>query len=132
MKVKIALKKGSWIASRDLDRSAEETWRIITDTMLWPSWGPSVISVTCRDRFIRAESRGRLRTTLGFRIPFAVTDYVQGRYWGWQVGGVSATGHRVIPLDAHRSRLEFEVPWWAAPYILVCLIALQRIARLGS
>jgi len=130
MKGKITLSEGRWIAGRDLERAAEDAWRILTDTTLWPLWGPSVAAVECRTRFITAASRGRVRTSLGFRLPFLITHYRHGEFWSWRIGNFEATGHRVVPLEHTRCRVEFDMPWWAAPYILICLVALNRIAEL--
>lgn len=105
-------------------------WHVITDTHCWVQWGPSVTAVACDERYIRGGSQGRIKTLLGFWVPFVVTTYEHGRYWHWRVRGIPATGHRVEPLAAERCRLVFEVPVWAAPYTIICGLALQRIARL--
>ena len=73
-------------------------------------------------------ARGRVRTPVGGWLPFEVTAVEPGHRWSWRVGGVPATGHRVDPLGATRSRLVIEVPWWAAPYVVVCRVALRRLA----
>jgi hypothetical protein len=44
--------------------------------------------------------------------------------------GINATGHRVEPLDESSCRLVFQVPLWAAPYLVVCKIAVDRIVQL--
>lgn len=132
MKGKIFIAKGRWIVSRDLEWPASEVWRAITDTNLWPVWGPSVTSVECPDRFITPSSRGQVRTALGFRVPFTITRFTEGHYWSWQIGKFEATGHRVIPLSRQTCRLEFEMPWWSAPYSLVCALALRRLDQLLS
>lgn len=105
-------------------------WDVLTDTSRWVEWGPSVVAVECADRFIQPGSRGRVRTALGLWAPFAVTEMDDGRYWSWEVFGVRATGHRVGSVGENVCRLVFEVPIFAAPYIIVCRIALHRIARI--
>ena len=105
-------------------------WQAITDTHLWPQWGPSVSAVQCDVRYIRAGAQGRVQTRLGLWVPFLVTTFEPGRYWHWRVSGIPATGHRVEPLDAERCRLVFEVPVWAPPYVWVCRRALFRIESL--
>jgi uncharacterized protein YndB with AHSA1/START domain len=109
---------------------AERVWDVLTDPVCWPRWGPSVSAVEVSDRPIRSGSRGRIQTSARVWLPFEVTALSEGRYWRWRVAGVPATGHRVEPLDEHRSRLTFEVPWLAAPYGLVCALAARRIASL--
>lgn len=132
MKGQIALSHGRWIASRKLDCSADKAWLLITDTTLWSTWGPSVTSVACRDTFITADSHGQVVTALGLRLPFDITRYDKGKFWSWRVGKFKATGHRVIPLTDYTCRLEFDMPWWAAAYIPVCLVALDRIVSLSE
>lgn len=114
----------------DIDATAEEVWNLLVDTERWPEWGPSVLAVDCRERFIRAGTVGRLRTPLGIWIPFVITDFDPPRQWRWRVAGVPATGHRIESLDAERTRLVFELPAIAFPYAGVCLLAGRRIARL--
>lgn len=107
-------------------------WDVFVDTDRWPQWGPSVREVSCPDRRIRAGSAGSIRTSLGFRLSFEVTDYDPPRRWGWKVGGVRATGHRVDEGPPGTSFVVFEVPFAAFPYGIVCLVAARRIARLAG
>jgi uncharacterized protein YndB with AHSA1/START domain len=113
-----------------IDAPAARVWRLLTDTRAWPAWGPSVRAVTCRDRFIRAGSRGRVQTAVGVWLPFVVTAFEPHAYWDWRVAGLTATGHRVDAVAPDRCRLTFSVPVWAAPYGWVCRLALRRIGRL--
>lgn len=112
-----------------LDASPQSVWALITDTDAWSSWGPSVSDVTSEDRYIRVGTRGVIRTALGFRVPFVITEFEHGRFWSWKVSGVRATGHRVEPIGHGRCRLLFSVPVWAVPYAIVCLLGLIRIKR---
>ncbi len=109
---------------------ADQVWKTLTDTRLWPLWGPSVAAVDCPSIYIREGTRGTVHTVWGLRLPFEVTDYVEGTSWSWKVRGVRATGHRVFPLDGKRSLVWFLVPWWAFPYGFVCLLAVRRLAAL--
>ncbi|MFO7982024.1 MAG: SRPBCC family protein [Desulfuromonadales bacterium] len=122
--------KGKVETGRIINAPAEAVWRLITDTRQWPQWGPSVVAVECDSRYIGPESRGRVKTAIGVRLPFRVTRFEQGLFWAWTVAGVPATGHRLESLGPGRSRLIFEIPLIAAPYTIVCQMALGRIACL--
>jgi hypothetical protein len=111
---------------------AEVLWDLLTDTDRWAEWGPSVVAVRCRDRHIREGSQGWVKTVFGFWVPFVVTDWEDGHFWHWSVFGLRATGHRVEALDTVLSRLVFEVPVLAAPYVIICKIALHNVSRLAS
>jgi uncharacterized protein YndB with AHSA1/START domain len=113
---------------RRFDASAETVWDVLIDTERWPEWGPSVRSVECPDRRIRAGSRGRVETVGGLDLPFEITACEEYR-WTWRVARIPATGHRVEPLD-RGCRCVFEIPLVAAGYAPVCRIALSRIASM--
>jgi hypothetical protein len=115
--------------SRDVEAAPDRAWRLLTDTSTWKDWGPSVLAVQSSDRFIKKGSCGRVKTALGFWLPFEITDFDSGSSWSWRIHGVKATGHRLEQLDERRCRLVFLVPLWAAPYLVVCKIALNRIVR---
>jgi len=59
-----------------------------------------------------------------------ITEFVDGYYWSWHVYGIRATGHRVEYEGLERCNVIFEVPMLAAPYLLVCHLALNRIEKL--
>jgi hypothetical protein len=107
-------------------------WQIITDTHLWPVWGPSVKAVRCRDRFITAGSTGFVQTFFGLRFFFEITDFIDETYWSWRVHGINATGHRVEKMSPDKCRLVFDMPVLMAPYWFVCVIALRRIRDLAE
>jgi hypothetical protein len=113
-----------------LNVPAEDVWDFITDTTRWPKWGPSVTAVDCEERFIRKGSRGRLRIPFGIWIPFVITDYEDKKYWSWSIRGIRATGHRIEHLGEGICTLIFEVPALAAPYLIICWIAIRRIQNL--
>jgi hypothetical protein len=117
------------VASRVVDAPVDRTWTVLRDTGLWPAWGPSVSAVDCADRLVRAGSTGRVRAA-GVWVPFRVTDCADYR-WTWDVAGVPATGHAATSLADGRSRASIEVPALAAPYAVVCAVAVDRIARLA-
>ena len=116
--------------SRIVAAAPERVWNLLTDTSTWEDWGPTVLAVRSSGRFIKKMSRGRIKTALHFWVPFEVTDLDPGKYWSWRISGINATGHRIERLDERSCRLVFQVPFWAAPYLVVCKIALDRIVQL--
>jgi hypothetical protein len=116
----------------DISAPAERVWSILIDTQAWPRWGPSVRAVEHDGRFIRPGSRGRVQTAIGIRLPFLVTEFVDGEYWAWEVAGIPATGHRVSPVRDDQCRLYFDVPLLAAPYLAVCRAAVRRIRGMAE
>ncbi len=115
-----------------LNSPAAVAWQLLTDTHTWPEWGPSVRAVAAPTRFITAGTRGRVQTTPGLWLPFAITDWEEGRAWGWRVAGVPATGHRVTPLTTSSCRVAFTIPRWAPFYVPVCRLALRRLEVLAT
>jgi hypothetical protein len=107
----------------------DAAWDVLTDTDCWPLWGPSVTGVDASQRYVEAGLTGHVRTVLGLRVPFEITTCRDYR-WSWRVAGVPATGHRVEG-DGHAPcRVVFEVPPAAGPYVVVCGVAIRRIAEL--
>lgn len=98
----------------------------------WTVWGPSVTAVEPTTGELRVGDEGRVRTPVGGWVPFRIESVDPGRRWAWRVAGLPATAHRVEPLGPTRSRLVFEVPWWAAPYAVVCRVALGRLATVAE
>lgn len=112
---------------------AESVWRLLVDVGEWPRWGPSVRRAELSDggQQIGPGSRGTVWSATGLRLPFVVTEFEAGRRWGWQVAGVPATGHEIVPAAAGCTVI-FEVPLWAGPYLAVCSAALVRIDTLAQ
>jgi uncharacterized protein YndB with AHSA1/START domain len=113
----------------ELDAAPERAWELLSNTARWPDWGPSVVAVEPAAARVEPGLRGRVRTIAGFSLPFEITAVEAGRSWRWRVAGIAATGHRVERLGPDRCRVVFEVPRWAAPYAIVCRVALRRMAR---
>ena len=78
------------------------------------------------------EATGTVLTAVGVSVRFVVTEWVDGERWGWDVLGLPATSHTVRVLTEDRCEVGFEVPWFAAPYLAVCRVALGRIADLAA
>ncbi len=133
----IALRRPSPSVERHVDAAADEVWRVLVDTEQWPHWGPSVRRAELRDggTLLTAGAHGTVWTAVGVALPFRVTDFSEGRSWGWTVAGVPATGHQVMAVVGEpntRCLVRFTTPWWAAGYLPVCVAALHRIERLVS
>ncbi len=119
--------------ARRVDAGPERVWAILRDTERWPEWGPSVAAVEASERHVVAGTTGRIEVAhLGVWLPFEVTGCADRR-WTWRVAGVRATGHRVEAVaGSHGSVVGIEVPPIAAPYVLVCRCAVDRIADLAQ
>lgn len=111
---------------------ADVAWRLLTDLERWPEWGPSVRSAHLDRGPFGPGARGRVETAVGIELPFEVTGFEAGRSWSWSVAGVPATGHRVESAGPAACRVGFGVPAIAFPYLVVCRIALARIAEIAS
>jgi hypothetical protein len=116
--------------SRHYHASPQAAWQLLTDTTLWPLWGPTVRGVRCSERFILKGSEGKVRSLFGWWIPFVITEYDDLYFWGWKVAGIRATGHRLIALGENSCRVVFELPYWWLPYSIVCSRAAANMAEL--
>ena len=96
-----------------------------------PIWGPTVKGVQLPERFIRNGSKGRVLTVFNIWVPFVIVKFEDGCFWSWKVASISATGHRIQPSDGG-CNLWFDIPIIAAPYFIVCQVALNRIQNLIS
>jgi uncharacterized protein YndB with AHSA1/START domain len=107
-------------------------WALLARPEHWPAWGPSVRAVECDDAEILLGTHGRVRTAVGGWLPFTVNAVVRERSWDWRVAGFAATGHRLVVVDDHHTRVTFAMPAWALPYGIVCKLALRNLARLAE
>jgi hypothetical protein len=71
-----------------------------------------------------------VQTAFGPWLSFQITEFIAGQYWHWKVAGIPATGHRVLSIGPSLCRVVFEVPVLAAPYLIVCRLAVQRIKNI--
>lgn len=115
---------------RDMPVAPDVVWDLLVDTTRWADWGPTVRGVEAPERRLGRHTAGQLRTPLGARVPFRVTDFEDGRRWAWIVAGVPATTHLVEPTP-DGCRVTFGVPALAVAYAPVCAVALRRIERIA-
>ncbi len=117
---------------REIAARPETIWMVLTDTHLWPLWGPSLLRVDGQDRYIRPGSRGRVQTLFYLWLPFTISKFRDQEYWSWRIGPFRATGHKLVRTGDTSSMLCFDMPWWAVAYVPVCWLALIRIEKLAS
>jgi uncharacterized protein YndB with AHSA1/START domain len=118
--------------TREIDAPASVVWDVVVDLDQWPSWGPSVRSAQLDGggRRLSEGATGSVTTPVGVSVPFVVTEWADAERWTWDVAGLPATTHVVRSTGRESCRLTFAVPWFAAPYLAVCRVALGRIARI--
>lgn len=128
----IVLRHGMPSVQRSIAAPAERVWDILVDVDAWPTWGPTVErAVLDSGGALELGSRGKIRTPVGVWLPFTVTEFDAGRYWAWEVAGIRATRHEVVP-TGNGSRVTFGVPLWAPAYLPVCAVAVRRIANMAG
>ncbi len=118
------------ITAVEIRVSASAAWELLIDTRRWHEWGPSVARVDCADQFIGPGTVGRVQTAFGLWLSFQITKFTAGQYWHWKVADMPATGHRVESIGPNICRVLFEVPVLAAPYLIICRLAVQRIKNI--
>lgn len=103
-------------------------WDVLVDLDAWPKWGPTVRGARLDPPHteLALNVTGIVHTSLGFSVPFVVTEFDPGRHWAWQVAGIPATHHRVESVG-DGARVSMAVPWWAGAYLTVCSLGLRRI-----
>lgn len=117
---------------KDIDAPASDVWALLSNPEHWPSWGPSLRSVQMDREQLEHGATGKVTTVVGVQLPFEITHYEEGTRWAWKVAGIDATDHSVEALGTGQCRAGFGVPWLAAPYQLICQIALQRIKTMAE
>ena len=111
---------------------AAVAWDLLVDTIRWPAWGPSIVAVRCAERRVRAGTRGEVRVRFGPWLPFVIERFQAPFYWDWRVGGVHATGHRVMPHGETSCVVSLELSPLVLPYWPICRVAAGRVARLAE
>lgn len=129
----IALGPAAVSVDRLIPAPADHLWRLLTDVREWPAWGPSVrkAELDNGDTRLSHGACGTVWTVAGVRMPFRITEFTPQRSWRWTVAGVRATGHDLTP-DGDGCRVRFDMPWWAAAYLPVCAVGLDRLAKLAQ
>jgi uncharacterized protein YndB with AHSA1/START domain len=127
VEMRTALRRGMLTVERSIAAPPGPIWDVLVNLDAWPKWG---LPVT-RAELIGANElalgvRGKVWTPFGVALPFTVIEFHPGHSWKWQVAGVPATRHEVVP-SGDASILSFGVPLWAPAYLTVCAIAVQRI-----
>jgi len=128
----IACEKYRISICKEIKAPAATVWEILTDTHLWPIWGPSLLDVDCNHQYIQMGSEGRVKTLFSFWLPFTITEFRYLDYWSWRVGSLEATGHKIIPTNDNSCAICFDMAWWFAAYLPICWFALFKIDRIVS
>lgn len=119
-------------ASVEIAAPVNAVWPVIAEFRWWPSWGPTVRAVAAEATSVAPGVRGRIQTPIGMWVPFEITNVEPGRSWTWTVAGIRATGHHVTALGPDRTRVDFTVPGWFAPYAVVLHAGLRRVKKLAE
>lgn len=123
--------KRLWVR-RDIDVPSGAVWELLANPEYWSEWGPTVRRAQLHTDRLEAGAKGTVTTVMGFGLPFEITDYDDGARWAWKVARVGATDHAVEPVGRDRCRVGFGVPWPAAPYLVVCRVALARLESMAT
>ena len=127
----LALDKNRIVICRDIEALPEAVWDILIDTQIWPTWGPSLLKVDCKDRYIKLGSKGRVKTGFLFWLSFTIIEFRQFEFWNWRVGRMQATGHKLIRKSNSSCKLCFDMGLWAFAYIPICWLALHKIEKIA-
>ena len=115
----------------EIEASPDRLWSLLTEFQYWPEWGPSVRAVDADADAVGPGVKGRVQTAFGLWLPFEIEDFESRSYWDWSVGGIRATGHRLTPLSATRTRVAFTVPRLFSPYKIILARGLERLKSIA-
>lgn len=115
-------------ADRQIAAPPAAVWELLVDLDAWPKWGPTIRGARLDPprTELALHATGMVQTSVLVSVPFEITELEPGHHWAWKVAGVPATRHRVDAVG-DGARVSMSVPWWAAPYLTVCSIAVRRI-----
>ena len=118
---------------REIAATPSAVWELLVDLDAWPKWGPTIRGARLDEPHteLALHATGTVQTSLLVSLPFVITAFDPGRHWAWKVAGVPATRHWVDPAG-DGARVGMAAPWWAAPYLTVCAIALRRIDDMAT
>ncbi len=118
-------------ADRVIAAPPAAVWELLVDLDAWPHWGPTIrrARLDAPHTELALHATGTVQTSLLVTVPFVITEFDPGRQWAWRVAGVPATRHRVDPVG-DGARVSIAVPWWSAPYLTVCSVAVRRIEEM--
>lgn len=117
---------------RWIEAPPSTVWQLFVDLEAWPRWGPPIRRAELDDPQggLKLRATGTIYSWGPIGFPFVVTEFEPQRSWAWTVAGVRGTRHQVEPANGG-ARASISVPWWAAPYLSVCAVALSRIDRMA-
>lgn len=119
-------------ASIEIAAPVNTVWPLLAEFRWWPSWGPTVRAVSAEATSVAPGARGRIQTPIGIWVPFEITNVEPERSWNWTVAGIRATGHHVTAVGSNRTRVDFTVSGWFAPYAVILHAGLRRLKELAE
>jgi uncharacterized protein YndB with AHSA1/START domain len=119
-------------ASVEIDAPAEKVWQLIAEFRFWTDWGPTVRRVETKSVEVAPGVTGRVQTVVGIWLPFEIAEVKPMRSWDWKVAGIKATGHEVLPISPERTRAQFTVSMYLAPYVAMLRSGLRRVKALAE
>lgn len=119
--------------SQAMEGSIDRLWNLLADVQNWIDWGPLLTGVDYDEATIRENTRGTVTLLKCIPVPFRIIR-VEDFFWTWSVFGLTppADGHRITKTDDGTAIVSFELPLWAAWYLPVCAMALNKIRQLSD
>lgn len=117
------------VSSIEITAPPDRIWPYLAEFAWWPQWGMSINAVDSDADRIAPGVTGRVRTRLGFWLPFTIDDVVTEVCWTWSVAGLRATDHHLDPA-ADSTRVRFTAPWIVAPYAVLMGMSLRKLKSL--
>lgn len=117
--------------SQAIEAPRSKVWGLLTYTDRWEEWSPFVSGVDSSRKRINRGTTGRIKTPVGVRVPFEVTEYESDEYWKWDVARIPATGHRLARASG-KTVVAIEVPLYAAGSAPLCRRGLDNLCELAE